>query len=147
MGSLLSMDIEQVPSVDAWARLGSNSSAQLADVRSRAEWAFVGIPDLSSVGRECVRVEWQSFPDNRIDPAFAERMSAALASIGAGQDTEIFFLCRSGGRSQLAAQTMASAGFGRCRNVSDGFEGPLDSHRHRGTTAGWKSAGLPWIQG
>ncbi|MGI9402905.1 MAG: rhodanese-like domain-containing protein, partial [Hyphomicrobium sp.] len=29
----------------------------------------------------------------------------------------------------------------------DGFEGPLDASRHRGQVAGWKAAGLPWVQG
>ena len=147
MGSQAQSDIEQVPSRDVWPRLVSNASAQVVDVRTRAEWAFVGVPDLSSIGRDCVRIEWQTFPDSRVNPAFADQLAAALASVGASRDNEIFFLCRSGGRSQLAAQTMASAGYDRCRNVSDGFEGPLDPSRHRGTVAGWKSAGLPWVQG
>jgi rhodanese-related sulfurtransferase len=42
---------------------------------------------------------------------------------------------------------MAEAGFDRSRNVAEGFEGPLDTTRHRGSIAGWKAAGLPWIQG
>ena len=42
---------------------------------------------------------------------------------------------------------MAAAGFTRCRNVADGFEGPLDPNRHRGQLGGWKAKGLPWAQG
>jgi hypothetical protein len=31
--------------------------------------------------------------------------------------------------------------------VAEGFEGPPDANRHRGKVAGWKAAGLPWVQG
>ena len=147
MGSSHGVAVEQVSSKDTWTRLTANRSALLVDVRTRAEWAFVGVPDISSLGRQPVFAEWQSFPDNRVDPAFPDRLTAALVEAGAGVDTDLYFICRSGGRSQLAAETMASAGYGRCHNVSDGFEGPLDADRHRGRLAGWKSAGLPWMQG
>ena len=147
MGSSHDVAVEQVSSKDTWTRLAANQSALLVDVRTRAEWAFVGVPDISSLGRQSVFTEWQSFPDNRVDPAFPDRLTAALVEAGAGVDTDLYFICRSGGRSQLAAETMASAGYGRCHNVSDGFEGPLDADRHRGRLAGWKSAGLPWMQG
>ena len=86
-------------------------------------------------------------PSGRAFQTIADRLTAALVEAGAGVDTDLYFICRSGGRSQLAAETMASAGYGRCHNVSDGFEGPLDADRHRGRLAGWKSAGLPWMQG
>ncbi len=137
--------IEDVSATQTWKRLEADQRAVLVDVRTRAEWAFVGIPDLSGLGRRMVAVEWQSFPDNRTDPEFADRLQAALTAQGADRDDEIFFICRSGGRSRMAAQAMASAGYGRCRNVAEGFEGPLDSGRHRGQLAGWKFDGLPWI--
>jgi rhodanese-related sulfurtransferase len=92
-------------------------------------------------------VEWQGFPDNRLNAAFVERVTEALAPLGAGRDSELLFICRSGQRSLKAAQAMAAAGYSRCRNVSDGFEGPLDSDRHRGRLGGWKANGLPWTQG
>jgi hypothetical protein len=47
----------------------------------------------------------------------------------------------------MAAEAMTNAGYRRCRNVADGFEGPLDANRHRGRVAGWKAAGLAWVQG
>ncbi len=139
--------IEDVSATQTWKRLEADQRAVLVDVRTRAEWAFVGIPDVSGLDRRTVAVEWQSFPDNRTDPEFANRLQAALTAQGADQDDEIFFICRSGGRSRMAAQAMAAAGYGRCRNVAEGFEGPLDSGRHRGQLAGWKFDGLPWIQG
>jgi rhodanese-related sulfurtransferase len=74
-------------------------------------------------------------------------MTKALDAAGASKDSELFFICRSGARSRMAAEAMANAGYRRCRNVADGFEGPLDADRHRGQVAGWKAAGLAWVQG
>ena len=92
-------------------------------------------------------VEWQTFPDSRVDAQFTDRLAAALAASGATQNDALYFICRSGGRSRMAAEAMAEAGFRHCFNVADGFEGPLDDDRHRGRVAGWKAAGLPWVQG
>ena len=43
-------------------------------------------------------------------------------------------------------QAMTQAGFSRCYNISEGFEGDKDAAAHRGTVGGWKVAGLPWKQ-
>ena len=104
-------------------------------------------PDLSAIGKRPVLVEWQGFPDDRLNTAFVERVTEALDPIGADRESELFFICRSGQRSLKAAQAMAAAGYTRCRNVADGFEGPLDADRHRGQLGGWKAKGLPWAQG
>jgi len=138
--------IEDVPVEEVWARLEKDSRSVLIDVRTRAEWAFVGLPDLERIGKRVLTVEWQSSPENKIDAAFPERLGKVLDAAGAGKDDELFFICRSGGRSRMAAEAMADAGYRRCRNVADGFEGPLDTDRHRGQAAGWKSAGLAWVQ-
>lgn len=143
-------DTGHVPDLDVgevWRGLEGDQRAQLIDVRTRAEWSFVGIPDISKLGRRPLHVEWQGFPDNRVDPAFAVKLSQELDAAGVAKDAELFFICRSGGRSLLAARAMRAAGYTRCRNVADGFEGPLDGNRHRGAVAGWKAAGLPWVQG
>lgn len=132
-------------SKDAWALLAAEDTAALIDVRTRAEWTFVGIVDLSDVGRTPVLVEWQSFPDMAVDPAFADKVEAALGK--SESDRPLLFLCRSGARSRAAAVTMSERGFARCYNISDGFEGPANHQRHRGNVAGWKAEGLPWMQG
>lgn len=139
--------IDDIPVNEVWERLKSDPKAVLVDVRTRAEWAFVGLPDLSEIGKNCVLAEWQTFPDNAVDPQFAERLGGVLSSSGVGKSAEIFFICRSGGRSKAAAMAVAAMGYSRCRNVADGFEGPLDAQRQRGRTGGWKSSGLPWAQG
>jgi rhodanese-related sulfurtransferase len=130
----------------AWALLSGNPKAQLVDVRTAAEWTFVGLPDLAGIGREVLRVEWQSFPSMAINGAFADEAAGRLAQAGAGADTPVLFLCRSGARSRAAAIAMTKAGFTQAYNLVGGFEGDLDSDHHRGRTNGWKAAGLPWKQ-
>lgn len=144
---MVSGPIELVSVEDTWARLSSDAGSVLIDVRTVAEWSYVGVPDLASIGKRPVLVEWQSFPTNQANAAFVDQVGEALKGLGADQTTELFFICRSGVRSLRAAETMTAAGFGRCRNVSDGFEGPLDPDRHRGRLGGWKAKGLPWMQG
>jgi rhodanese-related sulfurtransferase len=139
--------IEEVSVEDTWSRLKSDPKAILIDVRTRAEWAFVGLPDLSSIGKQPLLIEWQGFPDNRVHEDFAVRLAEMLGKAGADHETEMLFICRSGGRSLMAARTMAAAGYSRCRNVTGGFEGGLDPHRHRGRQDGWKARNLPWVQG
>ncbi|HVY42173.1 MAG: rhodanese-like domain-containing protein [Bacteroidota bacterium] len=140
--------VDDVPVKAVWARLAADPTAVLVDVRTRAEWSFVGLPNLDEIGRRPVLIEWQTFPDGRPNGAFVEELSAQLRQLGADQDTEVFFICRSGARSRMAAQAAAAAGYRKCHNVAEGFEGPLDPKtRHRGGVAGWKAAGLPWSQG
>ncbi|MDJ0513196.1 MAG: rhodanese-like domain-containing protein [Methyloceanibacter sp.] len=139
--------VDEVDVASTWSSLQGNPRSQLVDVRTRAEWTYVGIPDLGSLGKRAVLVEWQTFPDQSVDPRFAERLARELQALGVQADDDLFFICRSGSRSLAAAEVMASAGYGACHNVSEGFEGPLDDDRHRGTLSGWKAIGLPWLQG
>lgn len=145
-GSEQRLGVGDVEVLEVWSRLAANSSALLIDVRTQAEWAFVGLPDLSAVGKQLIAIEWQMFPSRRLNPSFTGQLGSELERLGAGTDTDLFFLCRSGGRSLAAARAMAAAGYRACHNVAGGFEGPPDDKGHRGSTAGWKAAGLPWRQ-
>ncbi|MGE0151950.1 MAG: rhodanese-like domain-containing protein [Reyranellaceae bacterium] len=131
-----------VSPLDAWRLLSENKDAVLVDVRTTAEWSYVGIPDLSPLGKQPVLLEWQVYPAMQVNADFV----ATLAKHGLDGERPILFLCRSGVRSKAAAQAMTRAGASRCYNVSDGFEGPIDQAGHRGTVAGWKQSGLPWLQ-
>ncbi len=147
MTSTMTPTVDDIAVQETWDRLKAVPASLLIDVRTRAEWAFVGLPDLSALGKRVVTVEWQTFPENSVDPAFTQRVLATLSGTGANEATELFFICRSGGRSRMAAEAMAALGYQSCHNVADGFEGPLDGKRHRGTVGGWKAAGLAWAQG
>lgn len=131
---------------DAWALLKSEPRAQLVDVRTAPEWTFVGLPDLRSIGREPILIEWQTFPAMAPNGAFADELLSALEGAATPKDTPLLFLCRSGARSRSAAIAMTERGFTRAYNVANGFEGNLDSNRHRGRSDGWKASELPWKQ-
>jgi rhodanese-related sulfurtransferase len=131
---------------EAWSLIKAEPKAQLVDVRTTAEWTFVGLPDLSSVGREVLCAEWQGFPTMAVDPDFETVTNDALRQAGATAQTPVLFLCRSGARSRAAAIAMTRAGLERAYNVAGGFEGDLDEKRHRGQRNGWKAAGLPGKQ-
>jgi rhodanese-related sulfurtransferase len=140
-------EVDDVDVATTWEGLNSKPRSQLVDVRTRAEWTYVGIPDLAPISKRAVLVEWQTFPDQSLDPRFVERLSGELKALGVELDDDLYFICRSGSRSMAAARAMAEAGFRCCHNVAGGFEGPLDDLRHRGTVGGWKASGLPWLQG
>ncbi len=127
---------------EAWTMLEGDGAA-LVDVRTDAEFSYVGRPDLSSFGGEPVMLSWQVFPAMAVNPEFADR----LADLFADRATPLLFLCRSGVRSRYAAAAAQNAGFTRTYNILEGFEGDKDGAGHRGTVGGWKIAGLPWSQG
>ena len=125
-----------------YAALQAEDDAVLVDVRTSAEWSYVGLPDLSHIGKRVIPLEWQRFPDGALNGSFVDQLREA----GVGEGAPIYFLCRSGVRSAAAAEAATAAGLGPAYNVADGFEGPLDREGHR-TVAGWKVDGLPWRQG
>jgi rhodanese-related sulfurtransferase len=126
----------------AWKMLSERKDALLIDVRTRAEWNYVGLPDLASLDKKPALLEWQVFPSMQQNPEFVASLSGAVTD----KDAPMLFLCRSGVRSAAAAKAMTAAGYSSCFNVADGFEGPLDAQAKRGAAAGWKAAGLPWRQ-
>ena len=126
----------------AWTALKSDGDARLIDVRTTAEWAYVGLPDLGALGKAPVTVEWKRFPSMAVNPGFA----GAVAAAGVEKGAALYFLCRSGVRSRDAARAMSALGYGPCFNVATGFEGDRDAAGHRGTVGGWKTGGLPWRQ-
>lgn len=127
----------------AWDILKGEPGAVLVDVRTDAEWSYVGLPDLKPLGKEPKLIPWKLFPTGQVNPAFTDQ----LLALAIPKDASVLFLCRSGVRSIAAAQAATKAGYARAFNVSEGFEGDKDAAGHRGTVGGWKVAGLPWGQG
>ncbi|MGG5808752.1 rhodanese-like domain-containing protein [Falsiroseomonas sp. CW058] len=126
----------------AWQELSADPDAMLVDCRTDAEWNFVGVPDLSPIGKQVALIPWQLYPTMQLNGAFVEHLRRA----GASPTAKLYFICRSGARSLAAGQAAQQAGFPNSFNVADGFEGPVDAEGHRGTVAGWKADGLPWRQ-
>jgi rhodanese-related sulfurtransferase len=121
--------------------LSDNPDAVLVDCRTDAEWRFVGVADLTELGRDVVYVEWNT-SDGRRNTDFVADLTAAGVTPG---ERPVIFLCRSGNRSIGAAEAATAAGIAPSYNVLDGFEGHLDGNQHRGGS-GWRAIGLPWKQ-
>jgi rhodanese-related sulfurtransferase len=125
---------------DTYAAMKQDPAAQMIDCRTQAEWRFVGTPDLSSLNRELICLEWVSF-DGQSNSQFSAQIEQHL-----DKDTPIYILCRSGVRSAAACEALVAAGFTTLFNVAGGFEGNHDEAGHRGTIEGWKADKLPWRQ-
>ncbi|NUS44413.1 MAG: rhodanese-like domain-containing protein [Mycobacteriaceae bacterium] len=126
----------------AWELLIENPDAVLVDVRTEAEWRFVGVPDTTAAERPTYLIEWVSV-NGEPNPDFVGQLRTALEE--RADEAPVVFLCRSGQRSVGAAIAATEAGFAPSYNVLEGFEGPLDAGAHRGG-AGWRAEGLPWRQ-
>lgn len=124
---------------EAWAMLRDLPDSVLMDVRTEAEWNYVGIPVLHELGKAARFVEWIAYPGGRPNPVFLDQATEGLKP---GQP--ILLLCRSGARSLAAAKVLTAAGYGPAYNVTAGFEGDLDDAGHR--SSGWRHGGLPWRQ-
>ena len=148
MTDTMTVDVLKATPMEAWEALKSDKNAVLVDVRTIAEWDYVGLPVLDSIGKEVLKVEWIEFPEMTRNTHFADEL---LSQLGGKDPSAIYFLCRSGVRSFSAAKCllMKIAGSDRnikCFNVVEGFEGDHDENKHRGTVNGWKVRGLPWCQ-
>src|SRR5688500_5895420 len=87
--------------------------AKLVEVRTRAEWDYVGrMPG-------AVEIELLTYPGNRPNPAFVAELQRQVAD----KEAPIMFICRSGGRSHNAALPAMQAGYATCYNVLEGFQG------------------------
>ena len=65
--------------------------AKLVDVRTRAEWDYVGrVPG-------AVQIEWQSYPTGQLNPDFIDQLRAQT-----DPGAPVMFLCRSGARSHAS---------------------------------------------
>jgi rhodanese-related sulfurtransferase len=111
------------------------AGAKLVDVRTKPELAYVGkIPG-------SLAVEWQTYPGGRENPEFLAELAAAVP-----KDQPVMFLCRSGARSNAAAEAATRAGWKEAYNILEGFEGDKDADQHRNSVGGWRKGGLPWTQ-
>ena len=148
MTGMPAVNVGEVSPQEAWHELAASDDAVLVDVRTTPEWQFVGVPDLSSLGKTAITLEWQRYPDMSVNERFADEL---IRILGPEPRSRIFFICRSGVRSMAAARSVAAAAAAAgksvdCANVAEGFEGDRDDSGHRGSRNGWKFRGLAWRQ-
>ena len=63
--------VENVPPSAGLGSPEGDPKAQLVDVRTDAEWNFVGLPDLASAGKQAVLIQWQVYPTMQLNAGFA----------------------------------------------------------------------------
>jgi len=113
-----------------------SSRAKVIDVRTKAEWDWVGrVPG-------ALEIEWQDYPDRKLNTHFIQTLKHSVTP-----ESLLMFLCRSGARSSTAAKAATEAGFPDCYNILEGFEGDKNAAGQRNRTGGWRASGLPWSQG
>jgi len=120
---------------EAYDFLQSNPQAVFVDCRSEMEYFFVGHP------KGAQHIAWNDGMDWDVNPHFVGQVKKVASA-----HRPVVLICRSGHRSVDAGLALEKAGFSEVYNVLDGFEGPLDESRHRGTISGWRKEGLPWEQ-
>ena len=143
--------VKEIDPVDAYEKLVVCKKSFLVDVRSQAEWNFVGFPHSIKMKNEVIFCEWSSFPTMTKRLNFLDEL---IQKINFKETENLYFLCRSGVRSFQAAsdvQNFISHSFKEfrdlsCMNVRYGFEGDLSKDLQRGELNGWKHSKLPWKQ-
>jgi rhodanese-related sulfurtransferase len=135
-------NIKNISSRECFEKLSIEVNSQLIDVRTKPEWIYVGVPDLSSINKKVIFVSWQVYPEMGTNKFFENQILESNIK----KDNNLYFICRSGNRSNNAAEFLASRGFSNCFNVIDGFEGKLNHERQRTLIDGWQFNNLPWKQ-
>jgi len=134
---------------EAWEMLQADSSMIFVDIRSSGEFFFVGHP------KGATHVAWVDEPDWVVNSNFvndvrrvAQNKLDTLENQAAMtvEQVPILLICRSGHRTLDAGKLLCDSGFTKVYNALEGFEGPLDEERHRGTLGGWRYYNLPWEQ-
>ncbi len=125
-----------------WGILENEKKSFLVDCRTSSEWQFVGFPDLYSLNKKTVFIEWLCLPNMVFNENFLDDIKKSEIS----PNDKIILICRTGSRSKSAAEYLTTNGFKLCYNCLDGFEGVHDQNEHRGKVSGWKFSNLPWKQ-
>jgi rhodanese-related sulfurtransferase len=121
---------------------------KILDVRTPEEYIFVGHPTMAyNIPLKLQVYQWDASGRKLLmksNPDFLAHVKQRFKP----SDT-ILVICRSGGRSALAVNALADAGFKRVYNIIEGMEGDvvkdLESVFYgKRMKNGWKNAGLPW---
>ena len=135
-------NVQNITSFNCFKKLSEISNSYLIDVRTKPEWEFIGIPDLSSLNKKTIFISWYVYPEMKINFFFESQIDNSKIE----KNDKLFLICRSGSRSLHASKFLVSCGYNYCYNVSDGFEGDKNNINQRSTINGWKYNNLPWKQ-
>ena len=125
--------IKQLASNEIREYLKTQPNCVLLDVRTNDEWEQVGKPDGEIIGLKTYFLSLQFGVERTFNKNFVQEFK----NLKITQDKEILAICRSGARSQFAAELLTKENY-TCSNISDGFEGNNEN-------IGWKMCGLPCL--
>ena len=112
-----------IKSIDAFDFLSKKLNSHLIDTRSDIEWKTTGIPDLSSINKKTNLINWGPV----LNQTFFEQYKKFLLT-SFNQKDSLFFICRSGSRSLMAAKFAIEFGFKNSFNIYDGFHNENDQN-------------------
>ena len=118
------------------------------DVRTTEEYLFIGhAPMAWNVPLMSQTYEWAA-DKQRFKMQPNTDFVAQVTEFAKPTDT-ILVMCRSGGRSAMAVNLLAKAGFENVYNITDGMEGdavsdPGSVYQGQRLKNGWKNSGVPW---
>ncbi len=128
-------EIESISAREAYKML-EQPSVYLIDVRSVAEYVFVGHPEKA---HNIPLMFWSEKTQKLIpNEEFLEDIESRFKP-----ENTLIFMCRSGGRSARAYRMLQAKGFNNLYNIQHGFEGELSAEGYR-TVNGWRNSGLPY---
>lgn len=124
-----------------------NTNVFILDVRTAAEWTWVGHPGKNKLG------EGEALEGKVVNIAYLlERNGENIfnnqflvdvrKTFGKNPNVTLITMCRSGKRSKAAASILAAEGYD-VYNMVTGFQGDRDSKGYR-TVNGWAMEGLPF---
>ena len=125
--------VKQIPSKEIKEYLKKNPKCVLLDVRTKEEWDTIGKPKGAKIALKTYFLSIQFGNERIVNENFVQEFK----NLNIGQDHEILIMCRSGGRSQVAAELLTRENY-TCSNISDGFMGSQEG-------IGWKKNGLPCL--
>ena len=112
-----------IKATNAFDFLSKKVDSHLIDTRSDLEWKTTGIPDLSSINKKAYLINWGPV----LDQTFFEQYKKFLLN-SFNQKDSLFFICRSGSRSLMAAKFAIEFGFKNSFNIYEGFHNENDQN-------------------
>ena len=127
---------------------GSSEKVLILDVRTPEEYIFVGHASMARnipvklFNQQLTAQKKRPVLEN--NPAFVSKIKQHYKVAD-----KLLIMCRSGGRSAVAVNLLAQAGFKHVYNIVDGFEGdtvkdPQSYYNGKRVRNGWKNSGAPW---
>ena len=138
-----------VTSAEAYGKWEEAPGAvKILDVRTPEEYIFVGHPEMAVNIPLAFQTHRWSEEKGYFDVAPNPEFVTQVAEWAKPSDV-LLAMCRSGGRSAMAVNLLAQAGFENAYNIVDGMEGDLvkdpdNLFAGKRMKNGWKNSGLPW---